>query len=91
MKSIDWPVLLDDIAYIVGEPDPGNPEVRVPCSQNQLANALDVPRGTLRGWMDGSEPRHTDGEKLLDRWCRLTGKGRGFAPTCRRSLTATER
>ena len=57
----------------------------------QLAEALKIPRGTLRGWMDGSEPRHTDGEALLDRWCRMTGKARIFAPTERRSLSAHAR
>ena len=46
---IDWPRLLGDIAYMLGEPDPGNPDVRVPCSQERLASALGVARGTLRG------------------------------------------
>ncbi|HMX12142.1 MAG TPA: hypothetical protein PKE61_14640, partial [Burkholderiaceae bacterium] len=77
---IDWRRLLGDIAYMLGEPDPGNPDVRVPCSQERLASALGVARGTLRGWMDGSEPKHGDGERLLDRWVRLTGKARIFAP-----------
>lgn len=85
---IDWPMLLGDIAYLLGEPDPVNAEVRVPCSQERLAGALGVARGTLRGWMDGSEPKHGDGELLLDRWCQLTCKARVFAPVDRRPLSA---
>jgi hypothetical protein len=88
MTSIDWPALLSDIAYQLGEPDAANPERQVPCSQDRLATALGVPRGTLRGWMDGSEPRHTDGERLIARWVSLTGKARCFAPTDRRPLSA---
>lgn len=88
---IDWPRLLGDIAYMLGEPDPGNPDVRVPCSQERLASALGVARGTLRGWMDGSEPKHGDGERLLDRWVRLTGQARIFAPVDRRPLSAHAR
>jgi hypothetical protein len=88
---IDWAALLGEIAWLLGDPEPHLEGQRVPCSQERLATALGVPRGTLRGWMDGSEPKHTDGEKLLDRWCGLTGKARLFAPRERRSLTAYER
>lgn len=84
---VDWCRVLGDIAHLLGDVDQPSP-TRMPCSQEQLAAALKIPRGTLRGWMDGSEPRHTDGEALLDRWCRMTGKARIFAPTERRSLSA---
>jgi hypothetical protein len=78
---IDWPKLLGDIAYMLGEPAPGqNPELKVPVSQERLAEALGVSRGSLRNWIDGSEPRHADGEQLLVRWCSLSGKARTFAP-----------
>jgi len=79
----DWPKILGDIAYLLGEPNARNPQLRDPISSYQLADALHVPRGTLRGWMDGSEPKHTDGERLLERWCALTGRSRSFAPVCR--------
>lgn len=91
MTSIDWPTLLGEIAHVLGDEDPANPDARTPCSQERLAASLGVPRGTLRGWMDGSEPKHTDGERLLARWCSLTGKARCFAPTERRPLTAQAR
>lgn len=80
---IDWPKVLDDIAYLLGEPRTDNEQLRTPVSQEKLADALAAPRGTLRGWLDGSEPRHSDGEKLLITWCRLTGKARTFAPVDR--------
>ena len=88
---VDWSAVLGDIAYLLGEPDGTLEGVRVPCSQNNLADSLGMPRGTLRGWMDGSEPRYSDGERLLDRWCELTGKARIFAPQERRSLSAAGR
>lgn len=88
---IDWPRLLEDLAYLAGEVDACNTEVRVPCSQERLAVTLGVARGTLRGWMDGSEPKHGDGELLLVRWCTLTGKAREFAPRERRPLSAFAR
>lgn len=77
---IDWPKLLEDVAYLLGEPSQANPDLRIAVSQEKLATALDVSRGTLRNWMDGSEPRHSDGETLLFRWCSLSGKARTFAP-----------
>jgi len=86
--SIDWSAVLDDIAHCLGEPDPLNPDVRVRCSSQVLADELGVPRGTLRRWLDGAEPRHTDGEQVLVVWCRLTSKAREFAPKERRQLSA---
>lgn len=89
--QIDWPALLGDLAHLMGEQDGPDPAQRAPCSQERLASALGVPRGTLRGWMDGSEPRHADGERLLDAWSRHTGKARMFAPLERRPLSAVGR
>lgn len=86
--AIDWPKVFDELAYLLGdvvEPDTGR---REPVSVSALADALKVPRGTLRYWIDGSEPRHVDGEGVLMVWCRLTGKGRDFAPRTRRPLSA---
>lgn len=89
MMTIDWPSILADLAYRLGEPDAANPDARTPCGERTLAGYLGVPRGTLRGWMEGSEPRHADGELLLVRWCVLTGKDRSFAPTMRGSMSAS--
>jgi hypothetical protein len=90
LAAIDWPALLDELAIVLGEPDPVSGR-QVPVSTVVLAESLGVARGTLRGWLDGSEPKHQDGERLLDRWCSLTGKARVFAPRDIRPLSATAR
>jgi hypothetical protein len=77
---VNWPKLLEEVAWLLGEPVLHEPERRVPLSTSQLADAIGQARGTLRGWIDGSEPKHADGEALLDRWCKLSGKAREFAP-----------
>ena len=87
---VDWPKLLADLAHLLGEPEAGNPAARAPCGERQLTDRLRVPRSTLRGWFDGSEPKHADGERLLDHWGRLTGKARQFAPLDHRSLSASQ-
>lgn len=75
---IDWPKVLDDIAYLLGEPQAGNDLLRTPVSEKRLAEALQRPRMTVKGWLDGSEPRHSDGEVIITHWERLTGKARTF-------------
>jgi hypothetical protein len=87
---IDWPTLLDEIAYMLGDPLPENAELRVPVSVHRLADHLQVARGTLRGWQDGAEPRHGDGEVIIGHWCRLTGKARTFVPVDRYVLSAAK-
>lgn len=90
-SRIDFAAVLEEIAFLLGEPMPGGQEhVRVPVSQYKLAEYLGVPRGTLRGWTAGSEPPHTDGEKLLVVWCRLTGQARTFAPVDRFVYSASK-
>ena len=86
---IDWPQLLADLAHMLGDDDPLGR--RMPLNHYGLANALSVPRGTLRGWLDGSEPKHSDGERLVDRWRVLSGKPAEFAPRERKGLTAHTR
>jgi hypothetical protein len=86
---IDWPKVLGEIAYMLGEPVPDGRQ-RLPCSEVALAAVLEVPRSTLKGWIDGSEPKHSDGERILWRWCVLSGKPRSFAPTERASLSAAK-
>jgi hypothetical protein len=89
-SRIDWSKVLDDIAYLLGEPLPQNADLRTSLSERKLADALKVPRGTLVGWMGGSEPRHSDGEVILAHWCRLTGKARTFVPVDRYVLSAAK-
>lgn len=89
VSTFDWPRLLDDLAYCLGErPAEGSGMVQQPCSNQALADALGVPRGTLRNCMAGAEPKHADGEVILQRWCTLTGRSRMFAPTIRRPFSA---
>jgi hypothetical protein len=80
---INWPAVLSDIGYQLGDGEP--------CSLSMLARELGIARMTLQGWIDGSEPKHADGEQLLDRWRSLTGKPREFAPLERRSLSGHAR
>ena len=80
-QTFDWAEILGDIAWLLGEiTDPENPHIRVPVNAQALADWLKVPRKTMLGWKDGTEPRHPDGEMLIAQWCRLAGKGRDFAP-----------
>lgn len=89
-SRIDWPKVLDDIAYLLGEPLATNELLREPVSVVKLADALDYPRGTVRNWQDGSEPKHFDGERILAYWCRLTGKARTFVPVDRYVYSAAK-
>ena len=76
---VDWPRLLGDLAYLLGDELPGT-TAREPAPLGTLAEFLAVPRSTLRGWLDGAEPRHNDGEALLLLWAGLAGKAPVFAP-----------
>lgn len=86
--SIDWPRLLGDVQYLLGEPDTANPLVRVPAGEHHLAKCLGYPRSTVRNWLLGAEPKHRDGEIIIAAWMRLAGKDRAYAPTCKTSMSA---
>lgn len=47
---------------------------------SEASRRTGVPRTTLLGWEAGSEPRHSDGERVLMLWCEVTGRDRGAAP-----------
>lgn len=49
-------------------------------SHNDIKNITDIPVGTLSGYKQGAEPRHSDGEKLVKLWCVATGGSRGDLP-----------
>lgn len=85
---VDWPRVLEDIAACLGEL--GVDEQRVPCSTSELASAIGVSRGMVRGWLDGAEPKHAHGESVIAIWCRLTGKHLAFAPRTRAPLSAAQ-
>jgi hypothetical protein len=84
---IDWPALLGDIAYLLGEPTIDGTQ-RTPVAFLRLAEYLRVPRTTAYGWLAGQQPKHADGERLIERWCALTGKARTFVPVTRPVLSA---
>jgi hypothetical protein len=86
---IDWVTVLDEIAWLLGDPVEGAP-MRNRVSTVALATYLRVPRSTLRNWQDGSEPKHSDGEALLLVWCRLSSKAAEFAPRTRRTFSAAD-
>lgn len=39
-----------------------------------IALRVGMPRTTLIGWRNGSEPDHCDGERLLALWSEVTGR-----------------
>jgi hypothetical protein len=41
---------------------------------------INIPRTTILGWKQGSEPKHHDGERLILFWCQVTGKERESLP-----------
>lgn len=79
---IDWPRLLGDLAWLYGDLDPGDPNqrLRIAIGTATLADRLLISRGALRNWIDGTEPRHSDGEMLIARWAAITGKQREHLP-----------
>jgi hypothetical protein len=87
--TIDWPHLLGDIAYLLGEQIQGS-DLRIPCGTRDLAKHLGLPRMTVVGWIGGSEPKHAQGEQILAAWCLLTGKDRLFAPLTRVTYSAAK-
>ena len=90
LLPVDWARVLEDIAWQLGEPDFAFPQVRTPAGTRVVAKHLNVNRSTLLRWIDGSEPRHSDGEVLVLAWCSLTGKAAAFVPRTRPSLSAAQ-
>lgn len=88
--AVDWPALLGELAWLLGDAVPGAEHTRTPLGTRLLADHLEVKRTTLRGWLEGSEPRHSDGEMLIGHWCLLTGKGQTFVPRMRAQLSAAQ-
>lgn len=50
-------------------------------SLQNIANIIQVPKPTIVGWKQGAEPKHSDGERLIDLWCSTTGSSRSDLPT----------
>lgn len=45
-----------------------------------IALEVRVPKSTILGWKQGSEPNHADGERLIGLWLRLTESQRAQVP-----------
>jgi hypothetical protein len=45
-----------------------------------VADQTDIPRTTLIDMQNGAEPRHANGERLLEFWAAATGQCRDDAP-----------
>ena len=89
VASIDWSTLLGDIAYLLGEPHRTNAALRVAVGTPALSAHLGMSRGAVRNLLElGSEPRHSEGVRLLQAWASLTGKMPSDAPLARPSLSA---
>ena len=66
-QRVDWFRVLADL-QILG------------ISTLDASKRLGIPEATVRGWKGGAEPRHVDGEALLEFWCECTGKTRAGRP-----------
>lgn len=45
-----------------------------------VSRQIRVPKSTVLGWKQGAEPKHVDGEALVDLWMRVTSKLRHELP-----------
>lgn len=59
--SIDWFQIITELT-------------RQGFSSKAIANRIGVPKSTLLGWKQGSEPRYSDGHRLIGFWCDTTGR-----------------
>ena len=77
--TIDWPTLISDMQWLLGEAMPGTVE-RQPCGTLLVAQHLGISRGAVRNWLAGTEPAYTHGEAALLAWAALSGKPVSAAP-----------
>lgn len=77
MMRVNWPAVLADLCC-------------GPLNVYGLARQLEIPRSTLRGWIDGAEPGHAEGERLIAVWMRMKGKERDSLPMEEASLSAAD-
>lgn len=97
-EFIDWPHLLADLQYLLGDPIHEGSVARTPVGTPALAIWLSthseylagVKRTTVVGWLNGSELKFHQGRALLALWCEMTGKPSGFAPITFVSLSAAK-
>lgn len=63
-RGTDWPRLLLDLRA-------------AGVSVHEVARRIGRPRPTVQSWGTGCEPRHADGEALLELWAAIVGKQLG--------------
>lgn len=68
-KRIDWFKVVTEV-------------LRCGYSIQSAAEEIGVARTTLFGWRQGAEPRYSEGERLVQLWCRTTGEDRADIPMC---------
>lgn len=66
-SKIDWFRVITDLE-------------RASYSHTSIASVCGVAKRTIGGWKQGSEPRYSDGDRLLLLWSAVTRKGREAAP-----------
>ena len=59
-------------------------------SYYSVSSLIGIPKNTLCGWADGAEPKHADGEKLIQFWCETMSKERTELPMAPRILSAAK-
>lgn len=50
-------------------------------SLHMVSHFTEIPKSTLIGYKQGSEPRYSDGKRLLSFWAQAAGKAEGDVPT----------
>lgn len=66
-RSIDWFQVITEIS-------------RAGLPMHAIAESIGVARTTLIGWKQGAEPRHSEGDRLLRFWTKVTGQDRSAVP-----------
>ncbi|AYR26906.1 hypothetical protein RC54_03910 [Herbaspirillum rubrisubalbicans] len=57
-------------------------------SMYRIDEQLNISKSTLMGWKEGAEPKHFDGERLIQLWTDVTGQKREQLPVERRMPSA---
>lgn len=64
--KIDWFFVINDI----------NKKYSFP----QIEVMTGIPASTIHSWKQGGEPKYSDGDKMIDLWCAVTGRDKEAAP-----------
>lgn len=46
-----------------------------------VADSIESAKSTVLGWKTGAQPKHSDGERLIALWMRMTDQTRDQLPT----------